>query len=122
MLVNKVVYRLRQPERGDIIVFRYPYDPRRDFIKRVVAVAGEDVMVKNGVVMVNGSPLSEPYVLHPGGPDFALRKVPEGTVFVLGDNRSGSEDSRSFGFVDLRLIKGKAFVVYWPIGSIRAVH
>lgn len=114
---------LRKPQRGDIIVFKYPEDPKRDFIKRVVGVGGDVVMSKDKAVYVNGRKLVEPYTQHvdedikPGQFDrrdnFGPVVVPQGSVFVMGDNRDQSYDSRFWGFVDGSEIKGNAVIIYW---------
>jgi signal peptidase I len=114
---------LRKPRRGDIIVFKYPEDPKRDFIKRVVGVGGDVVMSKDKAVYVNGRKLVEPYAQHvdedikPGQFDrrdnFGPVVVPQGSVFVMGDNRDQSYDSRFWGFVDGSEIKGNAVIIYW---------
>lgn len=116
LLVNKFVYRLRNPRPGDIIVFRYPKNPERDFIKRVVAVEGDTVEIAEGVVYVNGNELDEPYVEYRDTSGIEPQVVPEGAVWVLGDNRNNSEDSRYFGEVPLENIKGRAFFRFWPPG------
>lgn len=118
---------LRKPQRGDIIVFKYPEDPKRDFIKRVVGVGGDVVMSKDKVVYVNGRKLVEPYTQHvdedikPGQFDrrdnFGPVVVPQGSVFVMGDNRDQSYDSRFWGFVDGSEIKGNAVIIYWSWDS-----
>ncbi|MEJ2683031.1 MAG: signal peptidase I [Candidatus Sulfobium sp.] len=114
---------LRDPHRGDVIVFKYPEDPTRDFIKRVIGVGGDKVESRNKVIYVNGRKVVEPYVQHvdssikPGGIDprdnFGPITVPRGDVFVMGDNRDESYDSRYWGFVDDNQIKGKAIIIYW---------
>ncbi|MEJ2695656.1 MAG: signal peptidase I [Candidatus Sulfobium sp.] len=114
---------LRDPHRGDVIVFKYPEDPKRDFIKRVIGVEGDTVASRNKVIYVNGRKLAEPYVQHvdnsikPGGIDprdnFGPITVPKGDVFVMGDNRDESYDSRYWGFVEDDQIKGKAIIIYW---------
>ncbi len=118
---------LRKVQRGDVIVFKYPEDPKRDFIKRVIGVGGDVVTEKDKVVYVNGSRLVEPYTQHvddeikPGQFDkrdnFGPVAVPEGDVFVMGDNRDQSYDSRFWGFVDDSQIKGKAIIIYWSWDS-----
>ena len=135
LLVNKFLYGtkipfrdvkimpIRQPERGDIIVFKYPEDESRDFIKRVIGVAGDRIEIHDKVVYVNGVANSEPYIIHrdhlvlPAGmqprDNFGPITVPAGKVFVMGDNRDQSYDSRFWGFVDTVKIKGKAFIIYW---------
>ncbi|HEY3423995.1 MAG TPA: signal peptidase I [Negativicutes bacterium] len=123
LVVNKFIYRFKTPERGDVLVFRYPRDPSRDFIKRVVAIAGDTIEVKDGRVFVNGQLLNEPYILEKTRGSYALNTVPEGHIFVMGDNRNNSEDSRfpDVGFVPLELIKGKAIMVFWPIDHIKSL-
>jgi signal peptidase I len=120
---------IRDPQRGDVIVFKYPEDPTRDFIKRVIGVGGDVVESRNKVVYVNGRKLVEPYAQHvdsgikPGGIDprdnFGPVTVPKGDVFVMGDNRDESYDSRYWGFVDDSQIKGKAIIIYWSWDSDR---
>lgn len=119
LLVNKLVYRIRGPRPGEIIVFRYPLQPSRDFVKRVLAVGGETVQVKDGQVVVDGRPVEEPYIVNRGRSDYPKMVVPPGYVFVLGDNRTNSEDSRVFGFVHEKFIKGKAFLRWWPLDRVR---
>jgi signal peptidase I len=118
---------LRDAKRGDIIVFKYPEDPNRDFIKRVIAVGGDVVESRDKAVYVNGERLTEPYAQHvdeavrPRGMDkrdnFGPVEVPKGMVFVMGDNRDQSYDSRFWGFVDRKQIKGKATIIYWSWDS-----
>ena len=110
------------PQRGDVIVFRYPRDPDRDFIKRVIGVPGDRVRVVDGVVYVNDVPLHEDYISAPAGRDLAEEEVvPPGNYFVLGDNRPNSSDSRSWGFVPEENIIGKAMLTYWPLSDLGGV-
>ncbi|MFZ5814849.1 MAG: signal peptidase I [Bacillota bacterium] len=118
VLVNKFIYRFRNPEPGDVIVFKYPKQPDRDFIKRVVAVAGDTVQMEKGKVYVNGQPFPEPPTVRMTTTDYGPYTVPAGSVFVLGDNRNNSEDSRFFGQVPLGNIRGLAFARIWPPGRI----
>ena len=139
ILVNKFLYGpelpvtdyrlpgIRQPERGDIIVFKYPQDEKRDFIKRIVGTPGDTVQVRGDQVLLNGRPLDEPYVRRTDSPlgdrgqasycGYAYgcepTKVPTDSYFVMGDNRNNSQDSRYWGFVKRDKIKGKAFLIYW---------
>jgi signal peptidase I len=137
ILVNKFLYgpelplvdwrmpAIRDPRRGDIIVFKYPQDEKRDFIKRIVATAGERVQVRGHQVLVNGKPLTEPYTKFAdsggrGGDAYCGYTygceptiVPPDSYFVMGDNRDNSQDSRYWGFVKRDKIKGKAFLIYW---------
>ena len=116
LVVNKFIYRFRAPERGEILVFRYPKDPSRDFIKRVIAVPGDTIEIKDGRVFGNQQLMNEPYILSKTRGDYPLTTIPEGHIFVMGDNRNNSEDSRfaDVGFVPYELVKGKAMMVFWP--------
>ena len=116
IFVNKFVYRLEPISRGDVVVFRYPLDPSKSFIKRVVAVAGDRVRIDNGVVYVNGGALEEPYVPQQFRDTRSMPEieVPPQTYFVLGDHRSLSDDSRDFGPVSEEFVSGKAVFAYWP--------
>ena len=144
ILVNKFLYGpelpfmewrlpgLRNPQRGDIIVFKYPQDEKRDFIKRIVATPGDQVQIRGHDVYVNGTRLVEPYV-KPGPPPFGhgnpsycgyaygceVTRVPADSYFVMGDNRDNSQDSLYWGFVKRGKIKGKAFLIYWSWDSDR---
>lgn len=135
ILVNKFIYGtkipfsdkriliFRKPQRGDIIVFKYPENPKKDFIKRVIAVEGDVIEERNKIVYINGTPIEEPYAYHydryiksrefDPRDNFGPIVVPRGKVFVMGDNRDQSYDSRYWGFVDLKEVKGKAFIIYW---------
>jgi len=128
ILVGKFTYRIGTIHRGDVIVFHYPLNPGKDFVKRVVALGGETVELRDGVVLINGAPVREPYPTALAGGDRACtsnygpQKIPENELFVLGDNRCNSEDSRFFGFVPEQNVIGKALVIYWPptrIGLVR---
>jgi len=120
---------LRKPERGDIIVFKYPEDPSRDFIKRVIGIEGDVVESRDKTLFVNGRRVEEPYVQYadsfvkPGGMDrrdnFGPITVEKESVFVMGDNRDQSYDSRFWGFVKRSEIKGKAIIIYWSWDSER---
>ena len=121
VFVNKVSYRLHDPNRGDVVVLHeIRGTTERDLIKRVIAVGGEEVEMRSCEVRIGGQLLLEPYldptIVTPGncGGDFGPIRVPEGTVFVMGDNRAGSQDSRTLGPVLLDDIVGRAFVVFWP--------
>lgn len=124
IFVNKFVYRLEPIERGDIVVFRYPRDPSKSFIKRVIGMAGDRIRIDGGHVYVNSEELEEDYV----PPAFTdARSYPELTVpphsyFVLGDHRSMSNDSRDFGPVNQTYIFGKAVFGYWPMDKLGRVR
>jgi signal peptidase I len=114
VLVNKFLYHFRLPHSGDIVVLRPPTDPGRNYIKRVVAIAGQRVWIHDGHVFVNGAMLGEPYLTAITRGDYGPNLVPADDIFVLGDNRPNSEDSRAFGAVPLRNVVGKAILIYWP--------
>ncbi|HLA24820.1 MAG TPA: signal peptidase I [bacterium] len=128
ILVSKFSYRLGRIARGDVIVFHYPLNPGKDFVKRVVALGGERVELRDGVVLINKQPITELYPTALAAGDRACttsygpQTIPQGQLFVLGDNRCNSEDSRFFGFVPVENVVGKALLVYWPpqrLGLVR---
>lgn len=149
LLVNKVVYSPsgfpgedalmgKKPiQRGHVVVFKYPEDPARDFIKRVIGLPGETIEIKGKQVHIDGKPLEEPYVhfleppLRPEDPEYGIRMdgsrgddygprtVPEGQLFVMGDNRDNSKDSRYWGFLPADQVKGRALMVYWSYEASR---
>ncbi|MCF6245807.1 MAG: signal peptidase I [Desulfobacula sp.] len=121
---GKTIIPVKNPEKGDIVVFKYPEDPSKDFIKRVVATAGDTLEIVNKQLFINGKLVKdEPYAIHkdrqiiPG--KFTTRDnhrkitIPENKIFVMGDNRDNSHDSRFWGFVDLTAVRGEAFIIYW---------
>ena len=115
-----------EPSRGSLYVFKYPVDPDRDFVKRIIAVPGDVVDIQNGTVVINGQPIFEPYVKNHDR--FTLRPnnifpevpftVPEKKYFMLGDNRSNSQDSRYWGFASIDDMRGPVFFRYWPLNRI----
>ena len=141
ILVNKFIYGvkipfteitvlpIREPERGDVIVFKFPMDPSKDFIKRVVAVGGDTVEIRDKKVYVNGKLQVNKHAIYDDPRIFSnptlyppellrrdnmpLTKVPKGKLFVMGDNRDESNDSRFWGFVDVSAVRGEAFMIYW---------
>ena len=115
VLVNKLSYEFGEPERGDVIVFEYPLNPDVEpYIKRVIGLPGDRVEVKSGTVIVNGEPLREPYTKAP--PNYTgAWSVPDGSLFVLGDNRNYSSDSHQWGMVPIENVMGKALFVYYPL-------
>ncbi|MBI4233235.1 MAG: signal peptidase I [Chloroflexi bacterium] len=112
---NRVVYPLHPPRQGDVIVFHFPREPKRDFIKRVIAGPGQVVEIRRGQVFINGAALDEPYLTRRSDDSMEPMVVPPSQYFVLGDNRPTSNDSRDWGPVPSELIVGKAWVVYWPL-------
>lgn len=134
ILVNKLAYGVRipglghyavqfsTPKRGDVVVFIFPEDRTKDFIKRVIGVAGDTVEIRNKKIFINGKPIEDPHAYFegddlPGGvqikDEYGPKTVPENHIFVMGDNRDKSYDSRFWGYVDLDDVKGKAFLIYW---------
>ena len=122
VLVNKVVYKIGQPEYGDVIVFRYPPNPETTpYIKRVIGLPGDTVRITNGKVFVNDQPMVEPYISAP--PDYNGQWfVGDNELFVLGDNRNNSSDSHHWGMVPVENVIGKAEFVYWPIDHWQILH
>ena len=131
--LERALLPVREVKRGDVIVFKYPMEPERDFIKRVIGLPGETVELRNKKVYVNGQPLDEPYVhfLEPASDSLEVTRfdvrerygpvrVPDGHYFVMGDNRDNSQDSRYWGFLPRGFIKGKALMIYWSYDSERA--
>ena len=116
LFINKFVYRISSIHRGDVVVFHYPRDPEKSYIKRVIALPGDRVFIDRGRVYLNGKALHESYVPEEFRDTRSMAEmvVPEDTYFMMGDHRSISSDSREFGPVDRDLIYGKAVFVYWP--------
>ncbi len=140
ILVNKFIYgarlpftnlylpKVRSPQRGDVVVFVYPENPKKDFIKRLIATEGEAVQIKDGTIYINDKPLLDPlfsqrYYYNQG--DFGQENkkiiVPKDNYFVLGDNSASSQDSRYWGFVPKKNMLGKAMLIYWPPNRIRII-
>ncbi|WP_446742506.1 signal peptidase I [Silvibacterium acidisoli] len=124
LFINKFVYRFEGISRGDVVVFHYPRDIEKSYIKRVIALPGDSLRIADGTVYVNGKKVDEPYV---PGRYRDVRSMPEiiipkGSFFVMGDHRSISSDSRDFGPVDKNLIYGKAAFVYWPADDLGVIH
>ena len=115
-------FHLREPERGDIIIFRFPSDPKVDYIKRVIALPGETVEIRDRQVFVNSEPLSEDYTAEAPRYDMPPREVPDGEYFVLGDNRNRSRDSHIWGFVPKANLVGEALFIYWPLSRVSLIR
>jgi signal peptidase I len=127
LIANKIDYRLHAPQRGDIIILRPPSDNSKDFIKRVIALPGERILISNGIVYINGHKLDEPYLPEAwtqldtwGGPDGTV--VPANAYFVMGDNRNRSQDSRLFGFIGRDRIDGRAWFRIWPLNHFGGIY
>lgn len=117
LIINKAIYLFREPRRGDLVVLCYLQEPGYEIIKRVIAVAGDTVAISDGVVYLNNQPLLETYTLEAAAQDFPQVSVPQGTVFVLGDNRNRSDDSRLalIGFIPTKNIIGSAILRLYPL-------
>jgi signal peptidase I len=122
LVVEKVSYRLHGPRRGDVVVIRMQDHGPELLIKRVIALSGETIEVRDGVVYIDGQQLEEPYLVRNTGGSYGPTTVPGGHVFVMGDNRGASNDSRIFGPVDLDRVVGRAWVSYWPIDDLGMVE
>ncbi|HEX8711741.1 MAG TPA: signal peptidase I [Terracidiphilus sp.] len=124
LFINKFVYHVSAIERGDVVVFHYPRDPRKSYIKRVIALPGDHIAIDHGQVYLNGKLLRENYVplMYRDERSMAMMVVPPDTYFMMGDHRSISSDSREFGPVDRSLVYGKAVFVYWPAKDAGVVH
>ncbi len=109
------VYPFHAPQRGEVIIFEFPNNPERDFVKRVIGVPGDTVEIQRGTVILNSIPLDEPYITRRDTGNMGRVTVPEGGYFVLGDNRRASNDSRSWGPVPTENIIGRALVSFWPL-------
>lgn len=114
VLINTFAYRFGPPHRGDIVAFRHDSDTRALFIKRVIGLPGDRIRIDGGRVFVDGAKLDEPYVLHPDDRSFGEIVIPDGDIYVLGDNRAESEDSRAFGPVSDASLVGRAIAGIWP--------
>lgn len=108
-------FAVHPPQRGEVIVFAFPRDPTRDFVKRVIGVPGDRVEIREGTVFVNGEPLDEPYITQEDSSNMSEITLGEKEYFVLGDNRRGSNDSRNWGPVPEENILGKVWIIYWPL-------
>ena len=113
VMVNRLVYKYSDPDHGDVVVFHYPRDPEQEYIKRIIGLPGDTVTIDNGHVYLNGQQLNEPYIAA-STRTTGEWQVPGGHLFVLGDNRNNSQDSRNFGFVSMENVIGKANFIYWP--------
>jgi len=124
LFINKFAFRVGDIHRGDVVVFKYPRDVTKNYIKRVIALPGDRVLIEHGLVIVNGKPLAEPYVPARFEDDRSQPelRIPANEYFVLGDHRNISSDSREFGPVERDLIYGKAAFVYWPMDQAGVVR
>jgi signal peptidase I len=124
LFINKIAYRVGEIHQGDVVVFQYPRDHTKSYIKRVIGLPGDRLRIDHGIVYVNGVALREPYVpaRYEDDRSEAQMVLPPHEYFLMGDHRSISSDSREFGPVDRDLIYGKAVFVYWPVEQVGVVH
>ncbi|AUW94543.1 signal peptidase I [Sulfobacillus sp. hq2] len=122
VLVNKLIYDFETPKTGQIIVFRSPVIKSQDWIKRVIGVPGDTISVENNVVYINGHRYHEPFLKYRTSMNVPPTKVPPGYLWVEGDNRPKSYDSRYFGLLPMKNVKGQAFVVWWPLSDFHLLH
>lgn len=122
VLVNKVAYLFQEPRRGDVIVFRYPFDIHRDFMKRVIGIPSDTIQTTDMEVRVNGQILHEPYISLPLNFESRTWKLEPNQFFVMGDNRDNSLDSRTWGPLERKYIVGKVIIVYWPATTWSVVN
>jgi signal peptidase I len=113
ILVNKLAYKFSEPVRGDIVVFVFPVNPEEDLIKRIIGVPGDTITIQDGMLTVNGVVVDEPYINAPPAYN-GTWQVPEGELFVLGDNRNDSRDSHQWGLLPIENVIGRAVLIYWP--------
>lgn len=121
VLVDKISYKFRQPERGEVIVLRSPQQYEKDLIKRVIAVSGDTIEIKNGKVYINDTAINEPYIKEEPKYSYPRQFVPEESYFVLGDNRNISADSHSGWLLTKKDVVGKAIIIYWPFDRMEII-
>jgi signal peptidase I len=121
LIVNRLIFKIRPPKTGDIVVIIPPGDPNRKYIKRVIAGPSQTISIQNSKVYVDGEELKEPYIKEKTFSNYDMQRLPDKTIFVMGDNRNNSSDSRSsvVGFVPLDNVVGKAVFIFWPIPKIK---
>ena len=122
IIVNKMIYHVKEPEVGEVVVFTFPYEPNKDFIKRVVGVPGDEVEIKDGYLYRNGKKMEESFVKEYVFGSYGPLKIPEGKLCVMGDNRNNSHDSRAWGLLDRRFVKGRADMKFWPVNHIGLIQ
>lgn len=122
VLASSMPYWLGSPQRGDVVIFRYPADPSKNYVKRVIGLPGDRIVIRNGELFLNDSEQPEPYKLNEAHGDYGPRKVSPGHLFVLGDNRDQSNDSRYWGELPISNVEGKALLRYWPPSRLNVLN
>jgi signal peptidase I, bacterial type len=122
VLASKFSYFMTTPHRGDVVIFRYPCDPSKNYVKRVIGLPGDLVEIREGDLFVNGEQMNEPYKLNAAHGDYGPERVKSGNLFVLGDNRDQSNDSRYWGELPMNLVVAKAVMLYWPLNRVRLLN
>lgn len=122
IIVNKMVYMLQEPSVGEVLVFSYPLEPEKDFIKRVVGVPGDMIEIREGYLFRNGRKMNEPFVKEYVFGSYGPQRVPADKLCVMGDNRNNSHDSRSWGLLDRAMVKGRAELKFWPVNEIARIQ
>jgi len=121
IIVNKMIYHLQEPEIGEVVVFSYPLEPGKDFIKRVVGVPGDLIEIRDGYLYRNDKKMQEPFVKEYVFGSFGPVRVPADRLCVMGDNRNNSHDSRSWGLLDRKMVKGRAEFKFWPVNQMARI-
>ena len=117
-----MIYRVKDPEVGEVVVFTYPFEPNKDFVKRVVGVPGDEIEIKDGYLYRNGKKMEESFVKEYVFGSYGPLKIPDGKLCVMGDNRNNSHDSRAWGLLDRKMVKGRADMKFWPVNHIGLIH
>ncbi len=121
IIVNKMIYRVRDPKVGEVVVFTYPLEPGKDFIKRVVGVPGDVIEIRDGYLYRNGKMMEEMFVKEYVFGSYGPHRIPRNKLCVMGDNRNNSHDSRAWGLLDRELVKGRAEVKFWPVENFAMI-
>ncbi len=122
VLASRIPYLVGNINRGDVIIFRYPHDPSKNYVKRVIGLPGDSVQIRGGELFINGEPLPEPYRQLTAHGDYGPERVKPGNLFVLGDNRDQSNDSRYWGELPLANVEAKALLRYWPLNRADLIN
>jgi signal peptidase I len=122
VIINRLAFRLGDVKRGDVVVFEFPHNNDEDYIKRVIALPGDTIGISDGLVYINGQPIVEPYIMAPIVTNYPEVTIPQDMVYVMGDNRNDSSDSRRWGPLSVDELIGKAVFIYWPFSDFGLVE